>query len=60
MDEEIGKHEGDSTEVENTEEVTYTCNSCGREDTVGYFYCEKCHIVQKRKGNENSGKKEVI
>ena len=60
MDEEIGKHEGDSTEVENTEEVTYTCNSCGKEDDTGYFYCEECHRKHKKIRQENSEEKEVI
>lgn len=62
MAEETGIREAEGIEVENTEEVTYTCNSCGKEADTGYFYCERCHRMhrrQKEKDKENNQKQEV-
>lgn len=62
MEEETARCEAKDIEEENTEKDTYICNSCGREDDTGYFYCEECHRKHKRqkeKDKESNQKQEV-
>ena len=54
MKEETSKREVEIIEEENAEKVIYTCNSCGREDDTGYFYCEKCHRKHKKPRQERT------
>lgn len=49
MAEELDRCETKDAEIENVEKSTYTCNSCGKEDDTGYFYCEECHRIQKNR-----------
>jgi dynactin complex subunit len=32
----------------------FTCNKCGTVTDVGYFYCEKCHRIHKRKDEKHN------
>jgi len=34
----------------------FTCNSCGTVTGVGYFYCEQCHRLHKRKNKKQDSK----
>ena len=34
----------------------FTCNLCGKEMGTGYFYCEKCHSMHKKKRDEQIDK----
>ncbi len=52
MEEETGKNEGEALEVENTEKVTYACNSCDKKTNTGYFYCEECHRKHRKTRQE--------
>ena len=54
MDEEKCKCDEKGIETENPEKVIYTCNSCGKEDDTGYFYCKECHRKHKKPHQENT------
>ena len=53
MEEETSEREVEVVEAENSEEVIYTCNNCGKETDIGYFYCEECHKKHKKPRQEN-------
>ena len=59
MDEETGKHEGDSIMIEDSGKEAYTCNSCGREADTGYFYCEECHRKHKKTRQEKAPEEQL-